>query len=98
MRLHAPQDQLDGLSARDNRPSVRRWEAVDDVEAARYLRCMTTNQIENAVAALRAAGYLVEAVTGMAGIYRVDERGAWTGPELLAMAIQLGLLQAPEQP
>lgn len=86
------------MSASDRRSSAGHRESVDEAEAARYLRCMSTNEIENAVAVLRAAGYLIEAVTGIAGIYRVDERGAWTGPELLAMAIQLGLLQAPEQP
>ena len=54
-----------------------------------------TDRISKAVAALRAAGYRVEAVAGTAGIYRVDGGDAVTGPEVLVLAIRLGLMDAP---
>jgi predicted DNA-binding transcriptional regulator YafY len=53
-------------------------------------------QIERVIAALRAAGHLIEAIPGIAGVYRVDERGARTDEELLAMVAQLEMLGGPE--
>ncbi|MCJ2103176.1 hypothetical protein [Methylobacterium sp. E-046] len=54
-----------------------------------------TERISKAVAALRAAGHRVEAVAGTADIYRVNGGDAVTGPEVLVLAIRLGLMDAP---
>jgi predicted DNA-binding transcriptional regulator YafY len=69
---------------------------VDGLVVRRYPDHMSSEQIERAIATLRAAGHLIEAIPGIAGVYRVDERGARTDEELLAMVDQLGPPGGPE--
>lgn len=53
------------------------------------------DRITAAIAALRSAGHRVEAVTGTTNVYRVDGGDAVTGTVVLALAIRLGLMEAP---
>lgn len=69
---------------------------VDGLVVRRYPDRMSSEQIERAIATLRAAGHLIEAIPGIVGVYRVDERGARTDEELLAMVAQLGPPGGPE--
>ncbi|MGH1590629.1 hypothetical protein ACRBEV_22575 [Methylobacterium phyllosphaerae] len=69
---------------------------MDGLELRQYPESMSSEQIERAIATLRAAGHLIEAIPGIAGVYRVDERGARTDEELLAMVAQLGPPGDPE--
>lgn len=66
---------------------------LDEGAFAPYHPCMSIDQLETAIAALRGAGHIVEAIAGIPGVYRVDECGAQTVQELWAMAAQL---DAPE--
>lgn len=56
---------------------------------------MLAERISKAVEALRVAGHHVEAVPGANNVYRIDGGDAVTGTVVLAMAIRLGLLDAP---
>ena len=57
---------------------------------------MIAERILQAVAALREAGHQVEEVPGTISVYRIDGGDAVTGTVVLAMAIQLGLLDPPD--
>ncbi|MCJ2070984.1 hypothetical protein MKK75_19690 [Methylobacterium sp. J-030] len=56
---------------------------------------MLADRILKAVVALRAAGHRIEAVPGATNIYRIDGGEAVTGAVVLALAIRLGLMDAP---
>lgn len=53
---------------------------------------MIADRVVEAVRALRSAGHRVEEVPGVSFVYRVDRGEALTGPDVVALAIKLGLI------
>lgn len=54
-------------------------------------------KIAQAITALRVAGPHVEAVSGANNVYRIDGGDALTGAVVLALAIRIGLMDAPDR-
>ena len=59
---------------------------------------MKLDRVWTAIVALRTAGHVVEPVGGTDNLFRVDGKDPISGNQVLALAIQMGLMDPPPRP